>query len=85
MHEEDYGLLWKHWDFRNERHRGAPLAPARDLVDRRPIGNYDYGFFWYLYQDGTIEAEVKATGIMSTRLRCRRARRRATARSSRRG
>ena len=26
------------------------------------IGNYDYGFFWYLYQDGTIEFEVKLTG-----------------------
>ena len=30
------------------------------------IGNYDYGFFWYLYQDGTIECEVKLTGILST-------------------
>ena len=30
------------------------------------IGNYDYGFFWYLYQDGTIQCEVKLTGILST-------------------
>ena len=30
------------------------------------IGNYDYAFYWYLYQDGTIEAEVKLTGIMIT-------------------
>ena len=30
------------------------------------IGNYDYGFFWYLYQDGTIEYEVKLTGVLST-------------------
>ena len=30
------------------------------------IGNYEYGFFWYLYQDGTIEFEVKLTGILST-------------------
>ena len=30
------------------------------------IGNYDYAFYWYLYLDGTIEAEVKATGIMLT-------------------
>ena len=30
------------------------------------IGNYDYGFYWHLLQDGTIEAEVKATGIVNT-------------------
>ena len=24
------------------------------------IGNYDYGFFWYLYQDGTIESRGQA-------------------------
>ena len=35
MHEEDYGILWKHTDFRTGRGRGAPLAAARDLVDRR--------------------------------------------------
>ena len=29
-----------------------------------PIGNYDYGFYWYLYLDGTIQLEVKATGIV---------------------
>ena len=25
-----------------------------------------YGFFWYFYQDGTIQHEVKLTGILST-------------------
>ena len=30
------------------------------------IGNYDYGFYWYLYLDGTIELEAKATGIVFT-------------------
>jgi primary-amine oxidase len=30
------------------------------------VGNYDYGFFWHLYQDGRIEVEVKLTGILST-------------------
>jgi primary-amine oxidase len=30
------------------------------------IGNYDYGFFWYLYQDGSIGFEVKLTGVLST-------------------
>ena len=23
------------------------------------VGNYEYGYFWYLYQDGTIEYEVE--------------------------
>jgi primary-amine oxidase len=30
------------------------------------IGNYDYGFFWYLHLDGRIELEVKATGVVFT-------------------
>jgi Copper amine oxidase, enzyme domain len=29
-------------------------------------GNYDYAFYWYFYQDGMIEHEIKATGIMQT-------------------
>ena len=28
------------------------------------MGNYEYGFFWYLYLDGTIQMEVKLTGIV---------------------
>jgi primary-amine oxidase len=31
------------------------------------LGNYDYGFFWYLYQDGTIEHEIKLTGVVLTK------------------
>ena len=34
MHEEDYGILWKHVDLLTGRHRGAALAPAGDLVHR---------------------------------------------------
>lgn len=30
------------------------------------VGNYEYGFFWSFYQDGTIQCEVKLTGIMNT-------------------
>jgi len=30
------------------------------------VGNYDYGFYWYLYLDGTIELEVKSTGVLFT-------------------
>src|ERR1700722_8100690 len=65
MHEEDYGILWKHFDFRTGLHQ---VRRSRRLVISfiSTVGNYDYGFYWYLYQDGAIEAEVKATGIMST-------------------
>lgn len=40
------------------------------------VGNYDYGFYWYLYQDGTIELECKLTGIVATMARPARRRRR---------
>jgi primary-amine oxidase len=29
------------------------------------VGNYEYGFFWYFYQDGSLEFEIKLTGILS--------------------
>lgn len=65
MHEEDFGMLWKHMDFRTER---TEVRRSRRLVISfvATVGNYEYGFFWYLYQDGNIEFEVKLTGIMST-------------------
>ncbi|RGE20011.1 primary-amine oxidase [Leucobacter sp. wl10] len=62
MHEEDYGVLWKHTDF-----AGNPEARrSRRLVISyfATVGNYDYGFFWYLYLDGSIQVEAKATGIV---------------------
>jgi primary-amine oxidase len=65
MHEEDYGILWKHTD------RRLPDAPevrrSRRLVvsSVSTVENYEYGFFWYLYQDGTIQFEIKLTGILS--------------------
>jgi primary-amine oxidase len=65
MHEEDYGVLWRHWNWRTDE---AEIRRSRRLVVSfwSTVGNYDYGFFWYLYQDGRIEAEVKLTGIVST-------------------
>ena len=65
MHEEDYGILWKHTD------RRLPDAPevrrSRRLVvsSVSTVENYEYGFFWYLYQDGNIQLELKLTGILS--------------------
>jgi primary-amine oxidase len=65
MHEEDHGTLWKHT---HERTGEVEVRRARRLAISwyTSIGNYDYGFYWYLYQDGTIESEVRLTGIMLT-------------------
>jgi primary-amine oxidase len=66
LHEEDYGVAWKHSDFRfgtREVRRQRRLV----LSMFANVGNYDYGFFWYLYLDGRIEHEVKANGIVQTR------------------
>jgi primary-amine oxidase len=65
IHEEDTGILWKHWDFRTER---TEVRRGRKLVisSISTVGNYEYGSYWYLKQDGTIEFEMKATGIINT-------------------
>ena len=65
MHEEDYGILWKHVDLHTGR---AEVRRSRRLVvsSIATVGNYEYGFYWYFYLDGTIQLEVKLTGIMST-------------------
>jgi primary-amine oxidase len=65
LHEEDFGMLWKHTDWRtsqSEVRRARRLAVSMIAT----VGNYDYGFYWYFYQDGTIQMEVKLTGIMNT-------------------
>jgi primary-amine oxidase len=65
IHEEDSGVLWKHWDFRTEHtevRRGRKLVISCICT----VGNYEYGSYWYLKQDGMIEFEMKATGIINT-------------------
>jgi len=64
MHEEDNGLLWKHIDWRNgysESRRSRRLVISFIAT----VGNYEYGFYWYFYQDGTLQLEVKLTGVIS--------------------
>jgi primary-amine oxidase len=65
LHEEDYGMLWKHSDPRSGR---TEVRRSRRLVvsSIATVGNYEYGFFWYFYLDGSIQFEVKMTGILST-------------------
>ncbi|WP_284990613.1 primary-amine oxidase [Arthrobacter sp. efr-133-TYG-120] len=65
MHEEDWGILSKHSDMYtgiNYTRRNRRLVISFFTT----IGNYDYGFYWYLYLDGTIEFEAKATGVVFT-------------------
>jgi primary-amine oxidase len=65
LHEEDFGILWKHVD---------PLTGTTEVRRQRrmvissiaTVGNYEYGFYWYLYLDGSVQLEVKLTGILST-------------------
>lgn len=65
LHEEDFGTLWKHADLGEQR---AEVRRSRRLVISwvGTFGNYEYAFYWYLYQDGAIETEVKLTGILQT-------------------
>ncbi len=65
MHEEDFGTLWKHEDIYTGSHE---VRRSRRLVISffTTVGNYDYGFYWYLYLDGTIECEAKLTGVLFT-------------------
>jgi primary-amine oxidase len=64
VHEEDSGVLWKHVDER----AGAEVRRARRLVVsfHVTVANYEYLVYWRFYQDGAIECEVRATGIMVT-------------------
>ena len=65
IHEEDASILAKHTDEKARQY----VRRARRLVISQisTVGNYDYGFYWSFYQDGTIELEIKLTGLVLTR------------------
>jgi primary-amine oxidase len=64
IHEEDDGVLWKHVD----EVAGAEVRRKRRLVVsfHATVANYEYLVYWRFHQDGSIECEVRATGIMVT-------------------
>ncbi|GMA23503.1 hypothetical protein GCM10025864_12620 [Luteimicrobium album] len=65
IHEEDAGVLWKHtdgWNGSSQTRRNRRLVVSFFMT----VGNYDYGFYWYFGLDGTIDFEIKATGIVFT-------------------
>jgi primary-amine oxidase len=65
LHEEDASILWKHTDWRTNQ---VEVRRARKLVLSfiATVANYEYGFYWNLFQDGSVQLEVKLTGIMNT-------------------
>ncbi|WP_336647794.1 primary-amine oxidase [Microbacterium sp. MMO-10] len=65
IHEEDFGLLWKHTD-EWAQHRSSRRQRRLVVSFFTTVGNYDYGFYWYFSLDGTIQFEAKATGIVFT-------------------
>ncbi len=64
IHEEDNAVLWKHVDGET----GAEVRRMRRFVVsfHATVANYEYLVYWRFYQDGNIECEVRATGIMVT-------------------
>jgi primary-amine oxidase len=64
LHEEDTGIGWKHTDFRTgyvEVRRSRRMVISSIVT----VGNYEYAFYWYLYQDGSLQYEIKLTGVIS--------------------
>jgi len=64
LHEEDNAVLWKHVDLVT----GAEVRRQRRMVIscHVTVANYEYLVYWRFYQDGNIECEVRASGIMVT-------------------
>jgi primary-amine oxidase len=64
IHEEDNAVLWKHVD----HDAGTEVRRMRRLTVscHVTVANYEYLVYWRFHQDGNIECEVRATGIMVT-------------------
>lgn len=65
IHEEDAGILFKHTDFRDD---SVIVTRARKLIISHVFtaANYEYCVYWILHQDGTVQLEIKLTGILNT-------------------
>jgi len=65
IHEEDAGILFKHTDFRDE---SVIVTRGRKLIIQQifTAANYEYVVAWVFHQDGTIQPEIKLTGILNT-------------------
>ncbi|KAI0313101.1 copper amine oxidase [Amylostereum chailletii] len=64
IHEEDAGLLWKHTDYRIGG-RSQAVRSRRLVVSMVcTLANYEYIWNYLFYQDGTVELEIRLTGIL---------------------
>ncbi|KAH0846719.1 hypothetical protein AYO21_11577 [Fonsecaea monophora] len=65
IHEEDNGILFKHSDFRDD---SVVVTRARKLIISHifTAANYEYCVYWVFHQDGTVQLEIKLTGILNT-------------------
>jgi len=55
LHRGGQRILWK--ARRLARNHAESAAPAASSFVIATVGNYEYGFYWYFYQDGSIELE----------------------------
>ncbi|KAF8899406.1 peroxisomal copper amine oxidase [Infundibulicybe gibba] len=64
IHEEDSGVLWKHTDYRPGG-RSQTVRRRRLVVSMVcTLANYEYVWNYFFYQDGSIEFEIRLTGIL---------------------
>jgi primary-amine oxidase len=65
IHEEDAGILFKHSDFRDD---STIVTRARKLIIQQVFtaANYEYCVQWVFHQDGTIQPDIRLTGILNT-------------------
>lgn len=65
IHEEDAGILFKHTDFRDG---SMVVTRGRKLVISQVFtaANYEYCVYWMFHQDGTVQLDIKLTGILNT-------------------
>jgi len=64
IHEEDAGVLWKHTDYRVGG-RSHTVRSRRLVVSMVcTLANYEYIWNYYFYQDGSIQLEIRLTGIL---------------------
>ncbi|CAI5757694.1 unnamed protein product [Candida verbasci] len=65
MHEQDDGLLYKHVNYRNDN---AVVARRRIFIVQTiaTVANYEYIINLKFANDGLIDIEARATGILST-------------------
>ncbi|ABN66863.1 copper-containing amine oxidase [Scheffersomyces stipitis CBS 6054] len=65
MHEQDNGILYKHVNYRTNN---AVVARKREFVVQTiaTVANYEYVINLKFVNDGSIDIETRATGILST-------------------